>query len=62
MTTEPRGKAAKPSPKPRKSPINDFSVYFDVSIKVSDKNHAERIQRAIHEKCGFNMELLTCAR
>ena len=51
-----------PSQKPRKCSINDIPVYFDVSIKVSDKSFAERIQRAIQQKCGFNAELLTCAR
>lgn len=47
---------------PIKRDMSDFPVFYDVSIKVSDKSFAERIQRAIQQKCGFNAELLTCAR
>ena len=51
-----------PSQKPRKCDMAHFDEFYDVSIKVSDKSLAERIQRAIQQKCGFNAELLTCAR
>lgn len=47
---------------PIKPDVENFDVFYDVSIKVSNKDHAERIQRAIQQKCGFNAELLTCAR
>lgn len=53
---------AKASINPSMRTGTPLPVYFDVSIKVSDKSFAERIQRAIQQKCGFNAEILTQAR
>lgn len=69
MTTRPRGKAAKPSPKPRKCPINGhiprkalktvkpLKIFYEAFIRVSEREYAQIIAKRTKKECGYALKV-----